>query len=60
MRELDGQRRWNKYPKKHAGKKAEVVWACIEKRRKTRGQENDGDGGAGGKKERKTKEEVVG
>ena len=38
----------------------EVVWACIEKRRRIRRQESDGDGGAGEKKERKTKSEVVG
>ena len=24
-----------------------MVWACIEKRRRIRRQENDGDGGAG-------------
>ena len=34
--------------------------ACIEKRRRICGQETDGDGGAGEKKERKTKAEVVG
>ena len=32
----------------------------IEKRRRIRRQESDGDGGAGEKKERKTKAEVVG
>ena len=37
-----------------------MVWACTEKRRRIRRQESDGDGGAGEKKERKTKEEVVG
>ena len=37
-----------------------MVWACMEKRRIIRGQESDGDGGAGKKKERKTKAEVVG
>ena len=38
----------------------EVVWACIEKRRRIRTQESDGDGGAGEKKERETKADVVG
>ena len=38
----------------------EVVWACFEKRRRIRREESDGDGGAGEKKERKTKAEVVG
>ena len=38
----------------------EVVWACFEKRRLIRREESDGDGGAGEKKERKTKAEVVG
>ena len=37
-----------------------VVWACIEKRRRIRRQESDGDGGAREKTERKTKQEVVG
>ena len=32
-----------------------MVWACIEKRRRIRREESDGDGGAGEKKERKTK-----
>ena len=41
-------------------KLAEVVWAGIEKRRRICAQESDGDGGAGEKKERKTKAEVVG
>ena len=41
-----------------AGKPVEVVWACIGKRRRGCGQESDG--GAGEKKERKTKAEVVG
>ena len=37
-----------------------MVWACIEKRRRIHRQESDGDGGAGEKKERETKAEVVG
>ena len=37
-----------------------MVWACIEKRIRIRRQESDGDEGAGVKKERKTKAEVVG
>ena len=37
-----------------------MVWARIEKRRRIRRQESDGDGGAGEKKERKTKAEVDG
>ena len=37
-----------------------MVWACIEKRRRIRRQETDGDGGAVEKKERKTKAEVDG
>ena len=37
-----------------------MVWACIEKRRRIRRQESDGDGGAWEKKERKTEDEVVG
>ena len=36
------------------------VWACFEMRRRIRRQESDGDGGAGEKKARKTKAEVVG
>ena len=32
-----------------------MVWACIEKRRRIRREESDGDGGAGEKKVRKTK-----
>ena len=36
-----------------------MVWTCFEKRRRIRREENDGDGGAGEKKERKTKAEVV-
>ena len=43
-----------------AGKCVEVVWACIEKRMRIRRQESDFDGGAGGKKDRKTKAEMVG
>ena len=43
-----------------AGKLVEVVWACIEKRRRICRQESDGDGGAGEKKERNTRAEVVG
>ena len=34
--------------------------ACFEKRRRIRREESDGDGGAGEKKEGKTKAEVVG
>ena len=37
-----------------------MVWACIEKRRRIRRQESDGDGGGWEKKERKTEAEVVG
>ena len=37
-----------------------MVWACFEKRRRISREESDGDGGAGEKKERKTKAEVVG
>ena len=36
-----------------------MVWECIEKRRRIRRQESDGDGVAGEKNERKTKAEVV-
>ena len=36
-----------------------MVWACIEKGR-IRRLESDGDGGAGGKRERKTKAAAVG
>ena len=36
-----------------------MVCACIEKIRRIRRQESDGDGGAGEKKERKTIAEVV-
>ena len=36
-----------------------MIWASTEKRRMCR-QESDADGGAGEKKERKTKAEVVG
>ena len=35
-----------------------MVWACFEKRKGIRREESDGDGGAGEKKERKTKAEV--
>ena len=34
--------------------------ACIEKRRRVCGQESDGDGGIGEKKERKAEADVVG
>ena len=37
-----------------------MVWARNEKRRRIRRLESAGDGGAGEKKERKTKAEVVG
>ena len=37
-----------------------MVWARIEKRRRIRRQDSDGDGGAGEKKGRKTEVEVVG
>ena len=37
-----------------------MVWPCIEKRRRICRQKSDGDGGAGEKKERKAKAEVVG
>ena len=37
-----------------------MVWACIENRIRICRQESDGDGGAGEKKERKTKAEVDG
>ena len=37
-----------------------MIWACIEKRRRIRRQESDGDGGAGEKTEWKNKAEVVG
>ena len=37
-----------------------MIWACFEKRRRIRREESDGDGGAGEKKERKTKADVVG
>ena len=37
----------------------EVVWACFEKGIRIRRLDSDGDGGAGEKKERKTKAEVV-
>ena len=36
-----------------------MVWACFEKRIRIRREESDGDGGAGEKKEGKTKAEVV-
>ena len=37
-----------------------MIWACIEKRRRILRQDSGDDGGAGEKKEWKTKEEVVG
>ena len=37
-----------------------MVWVCIEKRRRMHRQESAVDGGAGEKKERKTKMGVVG
>ena len=37
-----------------------MVWAYIEKRGRIHMELSDGDGGAGEKKERKTKAEVVG
>ena len=37
-----------------------MIWACFEKRRRIRREESIGDGGAGEKKERKTKAEVDG
>ena len=36
------------------------MWACIAKKRRIRRQGSDGDGGAGEKKGRNTKAEVVG
>ena len=39
---------------------SKVVWACIEKRRRIRRQESDGDGWAGEKMERKTEAEGAG
>ena len=39
-----------------AGKYVEKIWACIEKRRRIRRQESDGD--AGKKKERKTEADI--
>ena len=57
MKELEGQLRWDKYPRKC--RKQVVVWECIEKRRRIRREEGDGDGGAGEKKERKTEVEVT-
>ncbi len=59
MKELEGRQKWEKYPRK-CRRVVEAVWACFEKRRRIRRQESDGDGGAGEKKERKTKAEVVG
>ena len=44
----EGQRRWEKYPRK-CGK---IGWACIEGRRRICGQESDGDGGKDGKEDR--------
>ena len=41
-------------------KKVEVVWACIEKRRRICRQDSDGVGGAREEKERKSEAEVVG
>ena len=38
----------------------ESILAYFEKRRRIRREESDGDGGAGGKRERKTNAEVVG
>ena len=37
-----------------------MIWASIEKRRNTRGQDSDGDGGAGERKESNTDAEFVG
>ena len=37
-----------------------MIWACTEMRKRTCGQESDGDGGTGEKKERKTAAEGVG
>ena len=53
MKELEGRLRWEKYPRK-------LKWYEHVLRRRIRRQESDGDGGAGEKKERKTKAEVVG
>ena len=47
---------WEKYPRE----RMKVGWTGIEKRRRIRRQESDGDGGAGEKKEIKTEAEVVG
>ncbi len=44
---MDGQQRWKKYRRKLA----EVVFTCIETRRRICGQESDGDGGARKKEE---------
>ena len=43
-----------------AGKLVEEVWTCIEKRKLICGQNSEGDGGPGEKKERNTEAGVVG
>ena len=60
MKELEGQRRWEKYPRKC--RKIRLKWYghVLRRKRRIRREESDGDGGAGEKKERTTKEEVVG
>ena len=44
---IRGTEKAGEMSKKGTGKQVEVVWACIEKRIRTRRQESDGDGGAG-------------
>ena len=46
MKELEGQKGGRKI-QENAVKDVEVVWTCIEKRRRIRGQECDGGGGDG-------------
>ena len=56
MKEIEGQRRWEKYPRKLV-QESMLKWygyTCISKRRRICGQYSDGDGGAGEKNERKT------
>ena len=49
MKELEGNEGGRNIYER-AGQSVEVVWACIEKRRRMRMQESDGDGSAGEKK----------
>ena len=61
MKELEGQRMWEKYPRKYRKEGWTVMGMYWEdKKNLLCGRESDGDEGAGEKKKRKTEGGVVG